>query len=216
MDYAAARYNMVESQIRTNKVTDPRLIDAMAHLPRELFVPKSMRGVAYVDEDIAISAGCYLTEPMVLARLLQTAGVDASDVVLVIGCGTGYATAVLSRLAGTVVGLESDPDMAKAAGARLEGLDIDNAVVVEGALTDGYSKQAPYNVILIDGRVERIPESILDQLADGGRLVTVYGGIGLAQAIVIEKRSGHVMRREIFDAATPALPGFERSERFVF
>lgn len=143
MDYAAARHNMVENQIRTNRVTDPRIVATMDALPRELFVPKQLRGIAYVDEDLDLGNGRYLMEPLVLARLLQAAELRPEDVVLDVGCGTGYSTAVLARVASTVVALESDSDLAEAAASLLAELGMDNAVVVTGPLADGYPAQSP-------------------------------------------------------------------------
>ena len=141
VDYAAARMNMVDSQIRTNKVTNAELIAAFESVPREAFVPERLAGVAYVDEDIALSNGRYLMEPMVLARLLQEARPGPADVVLDVGCGTGYATAILAKLAATVVALESDHDLAVKATKLLGDLGIDNAIVVEGPLPAGWPAQ---------------------------------------------------------------------------
>ncbi len=216
MDYAAARHNMVENQIRTNKVTDPALIAALEELPRELFVPKVVRGIAYGDEDVKVADGRYLMEPMVLARLLQAAAVRPGDMALDVGCATGYSTAVLARLASAVVGLESDPALAAEAGERLSRLNIDNAVIVEGPLTEGYRRQAPYDVILMGGRVDELPPGIVAQLAEGGRLVAVIGGPGMGRACVVTKPGTAGSRRPIFDAAVPVLPGFERQQGFVF
>ena len=217
MDYAAARLNMVESQIRTNKVTDSRIIGAMSELPRERFVPKPLRGIAYVDEDIHIGNGRYLMEPMVLARLLQTANIGPKDIVLAIGVATGYDAAVLSRLAATVVALESDAALAAQATRLLADLGLDNVAVVEGRLEDGYPRQAPYNVIVLCGAVEQIPAVLHDQLAAGGRLVTVLTPPGeQGKAVIAIRASGPVTMRPVFDAATNLLPGFAREPSFVF
>jgi len=139
-NYSTARLNMVESQVRPNRVTDQRIIDAMADIPREVFVPKRLQAVAYIDEDIEIAPGRFIMEPMVLARMLQTADIGSDDVVLEIGCGTGYGTAVLSRLAGTVVSLESDEALAAEATATLSTVGADNAIVVTGSLAEGDRK----------------------------------------------------------------------------
>jgi protein-L-isoaspartate(D-aspartate) O-methyltransferase len=159
-DFAAARLNMVESQVRVNAVTDERLIAAMAAVPRERFVPISRQGIAYMDEDILVSDGKaprFLMEPRVFAKLAQLAGITADELVLDVGCGTGYSTAVLARLAGTVVGLEADENLAAQAGATLSDLGVDNAVVVAGPLAEGYGKQAPYDVIFMNGDGQRGP-----------------------------------------------------------
>ncbi|GAB4177821.1 MAG: protein-L-isoaspartate O-methyltransferase [Thalassobaculales bacterium] len=221
-DYAAARHNMVESQIRTNKVTDEALIQALREVPREAFVPKSLKGIAYVDEDLPVAPGRYLMEPMVLARLIQLAGIGRQDTVLDVGCTTGYSVAVMARLAASVVGLEVDHGLAELANATLSQLGVDNGAVVAGALEQGYAKQAPFSVILLNGAVETVPEALTDQLAEGGRLVAVIrsqpglpgGGIGRATLFV--KHAGRVGGRAVFDCATPLLPGFRRQPGFVF
>ncbi len=216
MEYAAARQNMVESQIRPNEVTDPALIAALEELPRELFVPKVVRGIAYVDEDVKVADGRYLMEPMVLGRLLQAAAVRPSDMALDVGCATGYSTAVLARLANAVVGLEEDPALAAEAGERPSELNIDNAVVVEGRLGDGYKRQAPYDVSLLGGRVEEVASGILDQLAEGGRLVAVIGDAGKGRASIVTRHGAVGSPRPIFDAGVRPLPGFERPRGFEF
>lgn len=217
MDYAAARLNMVESQIRTNKVTDARIIAAMNEVPRERFVPKQLRGIAYVDEDIHIGNGRHLMEPMVLARLLQTANIGATDIVLAIGIGTGYDAAILSRLAATVVALESDSALAAQATRLLAELGMDNIAVVEGRLEEGYPRQAPYNVIVLCGAVEQIPAGLHEQLAPGGRLVGVLMPPDeQGKAVIAIRAPGPVTTRPVFDAATNPLPGFAREPGFVF
>jgi protein-L-isoaspartate(D-aspartate) O-methyltransferase len=216
-DYTAARRNMVENQIRTNRVTDEALLAVMGEVPRECFVPETLRGIAYVDEDIAIGKGRYLIEPLVLARLLQTAAVEPNDVVLDVGCATGYSTAVLARLANTVVAVESDPDLAAQATATLAGLGLDNAVVVEGPLSEGYSKQAPYDVIVLGGAVPRISQTIADQLGEGGRLVAVVTDSGpMGRGLLMTRSGGTLSQRPVFDAATPPLPGMALEPGFVF
>lgn len=217
MDYTAARHNMVESQIRTNRIIDPAVTAALAEIPREVFVPKPMRGFAYVDEDLDVGGGRFILEPLVLARLLVGAGIRPTDVVLNIGDATGYATAVVSKLAQTVVALESDPEWAVRAGQSLSDLGIDNAAVVQGALDQGYAAQAPYDVILFSGAVTEVPVAICRQLADGGRLVGVVAttpGVGKGALVV---RVGDTFgRRVLFDAVTPLLPGFQPKPKFVF
>ncbi|MGH6663066.1 MAG: protein-L-isoaspartate O-methyltransferase family protein [Rhodospirillales bacterium] len=216
MDFAAARHNMVESQIRPNRVTDERLIAAMATVPREAFVPKELRGVAYVDEAIPVGDGRYLMEPMVVARLMQEAAPTAGDLALTIGCGTGYAAAVLSHLVGAVVAVESDAALARQASQTLTGMGIDTVAVIEGVLADGCRDQAPFDVIFFDGAVAEIPESVSSQLAEGGRLVAIVAGNGVGKGMLATRRRGILTTREIFDAGTPLLPGFERKAVFIF
>lgn len=217
VNYAAARSNMVESQLRTNRVWDQRLLEAFETLPREAFVPEKARRFAYIDEDLSIGQGRHLMEPMVLARLIQAATIGEEDMVLDLGCGLGYSTAVLARLAATVVAVEQVGEFVAVAGQALDALEITNAVVVQETLTKGYAKQAPYDVILLGGAVAEVPQEILAQLAEGGRLVTVLlDKDGLGRATLMRKDEGVVSGRVLFDAATPVLPGFERKDGFVF
>ncbi len=217
IDFSTARLMMVESQLRTNKVTDLPLIDAFETVPRELFVPEPLRGVAYVDEDVALGGGRFVMEPRVLARLLQAAQPGPEDMALDLGCGSGYATAILSRLVATVVALEDVAALATAANRSLAELEIDNAVVVEGRLVEGYPKQAPYNVILLGGAVAEVPAAVADQLAEGGRLVAVVSaGPGLGRATLMRRDGGVISSRILYDAALPVLPGFEAAPGFVF
>lgn len=216
MDYAEARLNMVENQVRTNRVTDPLIIEAMGALPREAFVPDDKQGIAYIDEDIDIAPGRFLMEPMVLARLLQAAEVTENDVVLDIGCGTGYASAVLAHMANTVVALECDSSLAAKATETLSALEIDTVAVVEGALQEGSPKQAPYDVIFVGGAVADVPAAIASQLAEGGRLVAVTHTKSVGTGTLMTNHRGVLSRRELLDAATPFLPGFEPAPEFVF
>ena len=216
-DHAAARRNMVSGQIRTNRVSDERLIEAMEEIPRERFVPPAKRGVAYVDEDVEIAPGRYLMEPMVLARMVQEAGIAADDMVLDVGCGTGYATAVMSRLAGTVIALDVDGSLAAEAERTLNAVGADNAIVVTGPLAEGYARQAPYDVILLGGAVDRLPQALADQLAEGGRIVGVLreaGGVG--QATLWARHRGALSSRSLFEASLPPLPGIARPVQFEF
>ena len=217
IDHAAARRNMVTGQIRTNRVTDERLIDAMAEIPRERFVPHARRGGAYVDENVEIAAGRFLMEPMVLARLVQEADIRADDVVLDVGCGTGYASAVMARLAATVIALDVDDSLAGEAERVLSAIDADNAIVVTGPLAEGYVSQAPYDAILVGGAVDHLPQALADQLAEGGRIVGVLREPGtVGQATLWARHRGALSSRSLFEASLPALPGIARPARFEF
>ena len=216
MDFSAARRNMVERQVRTNKVTDEAVLEALGQVPRELFVPEGLRSVAYIDEDVPLGRGRYLIEPMVFARLLQAAELQPTDLVLDLGCGSGYSTAVLSHLVNMVVALDCDRALARLTSGALAELSIDNAVVVEGPLEQGWLAQAPYNVIVLGGAAERVPEPILGQLAEGGRLVGVEMRDGVGRAALYVRHRGVVSGRPLFDAATPMLPGMAAEHSFVF
>jgi len=217
MDFEIARHNMVESQVRPNQVTDPGLIAALSEIPREEFVPETMASVAYVDEAINVGDGRYLMEPMILARLLQESEISSSDLVLVVGCGAGYAAAVVGRLAGTVVALEENVELAATATLKLAALEIDNAAVVTGKLTEGWKDQAPYDVIIMAGGVAQVPGAISAQLADGGRLALVtMGSAGLGCGVIVTNIGGINSPREFMNAGTPLLPGFGAAPEFQF
>ncbi len=217
MDFASARRNMVDCQILPNRVTDERVIAIMGDLPRETFVPKPKRGVAYVDEALPLGEDRFIMEPMVIARMMQALNLQTSDIALSIGCGSGYAVAALAGIVNTVVAVESNTGMAQRASRALSDLEIDNVVVVEGALIEGYAKQAPYDVIFFDGAVSDVPSAILDQLADDGRAVAIVEGAGgVGHCRVFVRTSGHVSSRELFDAGTPILPGFSAKPGFSF
>lgn len=215
MDYAIARQHMVDSQIRTNKVTDGRLIDAMRAMPRERFVPDPLRARSYVDDDVELAPGRFLMEPMVTARLIQAAEVLPANIALVVGAASGYAAALLAKLADTVVALEADAALAQRASSVFADLGIDNAAVVEGQLAAGCAKHAPYDVIFLDGAVEQVPHSLIDQLGEGGRMVGVVQDGGVGRAMLWIKSGGALSKRILFDANVTPLPGFKAPARFV-
>ena len=216
-DFATARHNMVESQIRTNKVTDPAIIDAFEAVPRELFVPSHLMGVAYVDEDLDLDNGRVLMEPMVFARLLQIALPDSADEVLDIACGCGYSTAILSRLAGTVYGIEQDEHFVSSANDRLGSLDVDNAAVVAGNPLNGYGKKAPYSLIVIGGGVERIPSRSPNNSLMADDWSQSYMRTGRhGNAVLVEKFGNTISKRIVFDASVPLLPNSGTSRSLFF
>ncbi len=217
MDYETARRNMVESQIRTNKVTHEALLAALASVPRERFVPAERSHVAYVDDDIALGGGRYLMEPMVFARLVQEADPRPTDNVLIVGSATGYGAAVLAPLVKSVTALESDPALAARGREQFARLIVMGATQVEGPLNQGWARGSPYNLILLEGSAESIPQALFDQLADGGRLMAVIrsdGGVG--RAVLHTKRANVLSHRALFDAAINPLPGFQPQPGFVF
>ena len=219
-DFAVARHHMVESQVRPNKVTDASIIGALERVERERFVPDGREGLAYVDEDIVIADGRTMMEPMVIARLLQTLMPHYTDIALVVGCGTGYSAALLAEICTAVVGVESDKHLAEKASNTLTAMHVDNVAIMTGPLHEGFPSQAPYNVVLLDGAVELVPDALLDQLAEGGRLAAVIQETGatVGRATLFTKSGGSVGKRIVFDANIGSLPGreFRREVGFVF
>src|SRR6202040_3713680 len=171
--FEVARSHMLESQLRPNKVTDDRVLNAFASIRRELFVPEHLRAVAYVDENLPLGGGRYLMEPMVAARLLQEAALARTDAALIIGAGMGYEAALTAMLSRSVLALEEDPELARRARAALVEHAIASVSVVEGPLLQGHRARAPYEVIFFCGAVAEVPTEIASQLADGGRLMAV-------------------------------------------
>jgi protein-L-isoaspartate(D-aspartate) O-methyltransferase len=218
-DFAAARRMMVDGQVRTADVTDQRIIAAMLDLARERFVPEHNASMAYLDLDVAVTSTTparRLLKPMVLAKLIQAAEIAPQDRVLDVGCATGYSTALLARLAGSVIALEEDATLARHARENLAAIGAANAEVVSGALPDGWPAGAPYDVILINGAAEVVPERLLRQLAEGGRLVAVVGRAPASKAVRYLAGGGQASALPVFDAAGPALPGFAEPPAFVF
>jgi protein-L-isoaspartate(D-aspartate) O-methyltransferase len=222
IDFERMRQSMVDSQLRPNDVTDPRILSAMLEVPRERFVPASRVNLAYLDDDLPVrEAGPdgparYLMEPMILARLVQALDVQASSHVLDVGCATGYSTAILAKLASSVIALEADADLVAAARRNLAGQDGGTVQVVHGGLAAGAAEAGPYDAVLLNGAVEVMPEALLAQLKEGGRLVAVIRSGPLGRANIFVKSGGAVSSRPLFDAAVPLLPGFEASRGFVF
>lgn len=220
-DFAAARRAMVDGQVRTSDVTDLRIIVAMLELPRERFVPGSDAALAYLDRDIPLrapgtGAGRRLLKPMVLAKMVQAAGVRATDHVLDVGCATGYSAALLARLAGSVIALEEDAVLAAAARENLKSIDAGKVEVVTGPLAQGFRPRAPYDLVFIDGASEIEPRSLFAQLRDQGRLIAVVGRPPAARAVLYRSAGGDVSGWPVFDAAAPILPGFAAPVEFVF
>jgi len=226
MDFVAARSTMVETQLRTNKVVDPRVIDAFAETPREIFAPAGRRALAYADEEIPLGGGRHLLAPMTLARLVQAAAPTDVSVALAIGAASGYSAAILSRLAQTVFALDSDEAALAATANAWSAHGFDNVVSVAGPPAAGAPDHAPFDVILIDAAVEAEPTALLRQLADGGRLACVrreaidaarvsglQGGVG--RAGLYTNVGGVFGWRTIFDASAPLAPGFEAVKEFA-
>jgi protein-L-isoaspartate(D-aspartate) O-methyltransferase len=217
MDYVEARRYMVDGQVRPNKVTDTRLLDAMLTLPRERFVPQGMADRAMVDGDVPLGEGRFLMQPMALARLAQLLNPRAGERVLVVAAGTGYGAAVLAEMGAEVVALESDGRLiaiARRALGELTGLRLR---LEQGDLAAGWPEAAPYDAILIEGAVPQVPEAISSQLAEGGRLVTVLRPEGQTGRAVLGRRTGGAFSTvPAFDCQTERLPGFSAPAGFVF
>ena len=215
-DTLLQRKNMVESQVRPSDVTDRRIMTAMLEIPRERFVPAGIASLDYMDEALSVAPGRSLMAPRDFARLVQLAGINTSDKVLIVGALSGYSSAVVSRLAQTVVAIESDVSAVAAAKAALIDAKISNVTVETGQLSAGWSAAAPYDVIFVEGAVESVPSSLLDQLADAGRLVAVELDGGVGRAVVRQKTGNITSRRVAFEASAALLPGFERPRAFSF
>ncbi len=211
------RHLMIESQLRANKVTNAQVLDAFSDTPRETFVTQAMADIAYIDEDLVIGEGRFLLEPMVFARLVQALDLGAEDSVLDIGAASGYSTTILSRLAQSVVGIEEVESFALMGQENLEANDVDNAVILHAPHRIGFKEEAPYNAIIIEGAVESVPENLLHQLSDGGRLLTILRPAGEQGRAIRYVRSGDSFsHRVLFDANAPLLDDFMSEKPFVF
>ena len=218
LDFALARENMVENDVRTNDVTDRRLITAMRAIPREDFVPPAQREIAYGGLSVPLGGGRFLLEARCFSKLVQAAEIQPGDKVLDVGCGTGYSAAVLSRLAGQVIAVEEDPALAQAAQRNLAVHGGGASVTIErGALNAGSPTQGPFDVILFEGTIEEIPAEFVGQLRPEGRLLAVVASAGrLGRAMSFVRAGDGLSGRALFDASVPPLPGFAKKRAFVF
>ena len=221
------RQTMVDCQIRTFEVTDQRLINRLLAVPRECFVPDGVRELAYSDVGLTIPPGGagdeprHLLPPLFLARLIQGGAVKPTDRVLDIACGTGYSTAILAGLAGSVLALEANPVLRRDLQARLSGFALEGVRTLDGPLAEGALSDGPFDVILVNGAVETALDDLFEQLAEGGRLLTLLRAPEdptgrAAKAICFTKRNGVVGRRFLFDASAPVLRAFAQARQFVF
>lgn len=219
-DFATQRSSMVDSQVRPSDVTDRRIPRAMLEIPRESFTSGPRKAIAYADGHLPLDDNSrhnrVLLAPRLLAKLMQNLDIAETDVVLDIGCGTGYSTAILARMARTVVAVEADATLAGQAEAALKALNVTNATVVRGAHEAGNVAGGPYDAILINGCVADVPRALLDQMKDHGRLVAVMVENGVGRAVLWRRFAMQFDRRTLFDAEAPMLPGFARAAEFVF
>ena len=218
-DLLTARQRMVDCQVRPSDVTDLRIIEAMLAIPREAFVPTNQRALAYLDRDIdvgTVAGRDFLIQPAVLAKMIQAAEVAATDRVLVTGSATGYAAAVMARLAADVFAVASSPDMAANARAALSATGAGKVAVSAGAAGEGDPANGPYDVILLNGATEIVPEALYQQLKIGGRLVGVFADVRPSRAVLVTRSPSDYGTRTLFDAVEPTLPGLERVPAFSF
>ncbi len=214
-DYAARRTMMVDTQVRPSDVTKFPIIDAMLVVPREVFVPRALREAAYMGENVDLGGGRVMLEPRTLAKILDALEIEGDDLVLDIGPGLGYSSAIMARMAEAVVAVEDDADMAQEAQRVLADNGADNVILHHGALTQGAPDHGPYDVITIQGAVEHLPEALTDQLKEGGRIACLFmeGALGVVR--IGYKIDGQINWRFSFNAGAPVLPGFERHAAFT-
>jgi len=217
VDFSQARQNMVDCQLKTNQIVDDALLNAFLTVPRELFVETGREPVAYTDKDVSVGVGRHMIAPMALARLIQSLQAQSNEVALDVGCSTGFSSAILAHLVMTVVALETERELALRANNNFTNLAVDNAVVVEGKLNEGYATQGPYDIICVGGAISAIPSRLTEQLSEGGRLGAIVDiGSGPGKAVLVTKKGGTVSERVLFDTKVSPLPGFEVEKGFVF
>lgn len=214
-DFETNRTTMVDTQVRPSDVTKFPIIDAMLTVRREAYVPPSRRDVAYVDANIALGPSRVIFEPRSLAKMLDALDIKQSDMVLNVGAGLGYTAAILSRMAEAVIAVEQDPDLAKEAEETLSEQGADNVVVIEAPLVDGAAKHGPYDAILIEGAVGVVPDGLINQLKEGGRIAAIFSSGALGECRIGYKVDGQVSWRMAFNAGAPVLPGFEAGRAFA-
>lgn len=214
-DFSALRTMMVDTQVRPSDVTKYPIIEAMLTIRRENFVPDTLRGAAYADVAVPLGGGRSMLEPRTFAKLLDALDITERELVLDLGCGLGYSSAVIARMADFVVAREEDEALAAEAERCLGEAGADNVAVIAGPLVEGDEKHGPYDVIVIEGAVERVPQTLIDQLKDGGRIAAIFAK-GAAGAVRIGyKHRGHVDWRLVFNAGAAMLPGFEVEQEFA-
>lgn len=216
MDFAQARHLMVESQVRTNDVTDPRILRAMRTLPRERFMPAHQRTLAYADLDLEVAPGRTLLRPRDLGKLLQLLAPKESDRALELCGATGYGAAVLAACVAEVHSLEPDSSLSFSARAALDSAGVTKVKTVSTAVETGWAEGAPYDLIFLNGAAEIVPEAWLKQLAPGGRLAVIVRDGPAGTARLYTRSQETVAYRAAFDAAPPVIPGLERPRAFTF
>ena len=213
-DYATRRTMMVDTQVRPSDVTKFPIIDAMLSVKREAFVPRKLREAAYMGENLDLGGSRTILEPRTLAKALDALDIHGDELVLDVGCALGYSTAVMARMAELVIAVEEDEGMSQEAQTLLLDNGADNAVVHHGPLTEGAPEHGPYDVIMVQGAVEHLPQTLIDQIKDGGRIACLFmeGALGVVR--IGYKIDGDVTWRFSFNAGAPVLPGFEKHAAF--
>ena len=214
-DFAQSRTTMVDTQVRPSDVTKFPIIEAMLSVPREDFVPDARREAAYAGEQIALAPGRVILDPRLMSKILDAVDIQPNELVLDLGPGLGYSSALIARMAEAVIAVEEDADLAREAERALSEISADNAAVVEGALAEGAGKHGPYDVILLQGAVQNIPETLIQQLKDGGRIAALFVEGAHGELRLGYKVDGKVSWRFMFNASAPVLPGFEAKREFA-
>lgn len=214
-DFAQRRTTMVDTQVRPSDVTSFRILDAMLSVPRELFVPSEQMDAAYAGVNVPLGRRRVVLAPRTMSKLLQAADIQPDELVLDVGAGLGYSSALAARMAEAVIALEEDADLAGEAERALSEASADNVAVTNGALVDGAPRHGPYDVVLIEGAVQEIPDALVDQLKEGGRIVAIFLEDALGTARVGYKDAQGVSWRFAFNATAPVLPGFEKRREFA-
>ncbi|WP_238368245.1 protein-L-isoaspartate O-methyltransferase family protein [Mesobacterium pallidum] len=214
-DFAARRNMMVDTQVRPSDVTKFPVIDAMLSVPREAFVPRTQREAAYVGENVSLGGSRVVLEPRTLAKMLDFLDIRGDELALDIGCGLGYSAALIARMAEAVVAVEEVEDLAEEAESTLSEQGADSVAVHRGPLAEGAPQHGPYDVIMIEGAVEHLPDAICDQLKEGGRIAVLFAEGALGTVRIGYKIDGIITWRFAFNAGAPVMPGFEKHQAFT-
>lgn len=214
-DFAKRRTMMVDTQVRPSDVTKYPIISAMLAVAREDFVPDDAREAAYADVQVELAPGRVLLEPRTLGKMLDAVSLSASEMVLVVGAGLGYSAAILSQIADFVVALEEDDALAAEAESRLSDAGYDNVAVMNGPLAEGNAKNGPYDAVFVEGAVDQIPDALIEQTREGGRIIAIFRDGNVGAVRVGYKIDGRVSWRFAFNATAPVLPGFEKVTEFA-
>ncbi len=214
-DYAKARLMMVDTQVRPSDVTKFPIIDALLNVRREVFVPSTKMSVAYAGENLDLGEGRELLDPRCFAKMLDALDVQPDELVLDLGCGFGYSSAILARLAEAVIAVEDVESMAQEAEVLLGEQGADNVAVMHGPLAEGAAQHGPYDVIVVQGAIAALPGALADQLKDGGRVAAIFAEGALGECRIGYKRNGTISWRMAFNAGAKLLPGFAQETAFA-